>query len=73
MPNLRPGDVVVLISVPPTLMSGLPEEDQTAISSVIGKPVTFTGFSHGQAEVEFKDGHGGEHTIWVDADRIKPA
>jgi hypothetical protein len=54
-------------------MSGLPEEDQTAISSVIGKPVTFAGFSHGQAEVEFKDGHGDEHTIWVDADRIKPA
>ena len=73
MPDLRPGDLVVLISVPPTLMSGLPEEDQTAISSVIGKPVTFAGFSYGQAEVEFKDGHGDEHTIWVDADLIKPA
>lgn len=72
MPNLQPGDLVVLISVPPTLMSGLPEEDQSAISSVIGKAVKFSGFSYGQAEVEFKDSHGDDHTIWVDVDRIKP-
>jgi len=73
MSTLQPGDRVVLISVPPSLMSGLPEEDQIAISSVIGKPVTFAGFSYGQAEVEFTDSHGDEHTIWVDADQIKPA
>jgi hypothetical protein len=54
-------------------MSGLPKEDQEAICSVIGKTVRFAGFSYGQAEVEFEDSHGDEHTIWVDTDRIKPA
>jgi len=73
MPNLQPGDRVVLVSVPPTLLSGLPEEDQAAISSAIGKPATFAGFSYGQAEVELTDSQGDDHTIWVDADRIRPA
>lgn len=73
MPTFRPGDRVVLISVQPTLMSGLPREDQEAICSAIGKTVRFAGFSYGQAEVEFKDGNGDEHTIWVDTDCIKPA
>jgi hypothetical protein len=73
MPNMQPGDVVVLISVPATIFSGLPEEDQTAIRSVIGKPVKFSGITYGQAELEFRDGRGDEHTIWVDTDRIKPA
>ena len=73
MPGLQPGDLVVLIGVPATLFSGLPEEDQTAIRSVIGKPVKFAGMAYGQAELEFKDGHGDEHTIWVDIDRIRPA
>jgi hypothetical protein len=73
MPNMQPGDLVVLLSVPATLMSGLPEADQIAIRSVIGKPVKFAGITYGQAELEFSDSHGDEHTIWVDADRIKPA
>jgi hypothetical protein len=73
MPNPRPGDMVVLLSVPATLMTSLPEEDQTAIQEAIGKQVKFTGFTYGQAEVEFKDSHGDGHTIWVDTDRIRPA
>jgi hypothetical protein len=70
---MQPGDLVVLISVPATMFSGLPEEDQMAIRSVIGKPVTFTGITYGQAELEFKDDRGDDHTIWVDTDRIKPS
>jgi hypothetical protein len=70
MPDFQPGDPVVLISIPATLMSDLPEEDQVAIRSVVGRTVTFAGFSYGQAEVEFKDKEGDDHTIWVDADRI---
>jgi hypothetical protein len=31
-----------------------------------------TGFAHGQAELEFQDSQGDEHTIWVDTDRIAP-
>jgi hypothetical protein len=73
MPNMQPGDLVVLISVPSVLFSGLPEEDQAAIRSVIGKQVKFAGIAYGQAEIEFKDDRGDEHTIWVDADRIRPA
>jgi hypothetical protein len=73
MPNIQPGDLVVLISVPPGLIAGLPEEDQTAIRSVIGKPVKFAGMVYGQAELEFKDTQGAEHTIWVDTDQIRPA
>lgn len=73
MPNLQPGDLVIILSVPPALLSGLPEEDQIAIRSVIGKPVRFAGVSYGQAEIEFRDNHGDEHTIWIDADQIKAA
>ena len=73
MPNLQPGDLVVILSLPPTLLSDLPEDDQTEIRAVIGKPVKFAGMSYGQAELEFKDSHGDEHTIWVDIDQIKPA
>ncbi len=72
MPDLHPGDLVVILSVPQTLLSGLPKEDQKAICSVIGKPVTFAGMSYGQAEVEFRDADGDDHTIWIDADQIKP-
>jgi hypothetical protein len=72
MPNMQPGDLVVLISVPPAFFSDLPEEDQMAIRSVIGKTVKFSGIAYGQAELEFRDAHGDEHTIWVDTDRIKP-
>jgi hypothetical protein len=70
---LNIGDLAVLISVSPALIAGLPEEDQTAIRSVVGKPVKFAGISYGQAELEFKDTHGDEHTIWVDTDQIRPA
>ena len=73
MPDMQPGDLIVLISVSATLFSGLPKEDQTAIRSVIGKPVKFAGITYGQAELEFKDDRGDEHTIWVDTDRIRPA
>ena len=72
MPNMQPGDLVVLISVPQALFSGLSEDDQTAIHSVVGKLVRFIGLAYGQAEIEFKDDRGDRHTIWVDTDRIKP-
>jgi len=73
MSNLQPGDFVVLLSVPEALLSGLPEEDQTAIQSAVGKPMKFAGMAYGQAELEFRDSRGDEHTIWVDADHIRPA
>ena len=45
MPDMQPGDLIVLISVSAALFSGLPKEDQTTIRSVIGKPVKFAGLS----------------------------
>lgn len=73
MPNLQPGDLVIVLSIPSALLSGLPEDDQDAILSVVGKPVKFAGMSYGQAEIEFRDPRGDEHTIWIDADQIRPA
>lgn len=73
MANLQPGDLVVILNVPYTLLAGLPDDDQDAIKSIIGKPVTFAGISYGQAELEFSDNQGDVHTIWVDADKIRPA
>lgn len=73
MPNLHPGDIVILASAPPSLMRGLPSEDQDAIRDVVGKPILYTGMSHGQAELEFKDAKGDFHTIWVERTLIAPA
>jgi hypothetical protein len=73
MPELQPGDLVVLLSVPASLLKGLPEEDQRAIQSAIGTTVIFAGMSYEQAELEFKDNAGDDHTIWVDSNRIRPA
>ena len=72
MPNLQPGDLVILRSVPASLLTGLPDEDQAAIRDAIGKTVKFAGITYGQAELEFRDRQGDVHTIWVDTDRIEP-
>lgn len=66
MGSLKPGQSVVLNSVPPDLIKGLPRSDQNAIRAVVGRPVTFVGYSYGQAEIEFDDGTGHTHTVWVD-------
>ena len=73
MPNLKPGRLVILTSVPPSLLQGLPKEDQLAIKSIVGHPVTLAGYSYGQAELEFIDSQGDGHTIWVEPDLIRPA
>jgi hypothetical protein len=73
MPELKSGSRVILTGAPPVLLEGLPEEDRSAIRAAIGRPITFVGFSYGQAEVEFIDSQGDEHTIWVDADLLRPA
>ena len=73
MPNLKPGRLVILTSAPPSLLQGLPKEDQTAIQAIVGHPVTLAGYSYGQAELEFIDSEGDGHTIWVETDLIRPA
>jgi hypothetical protein len=73
MPDLEPGTLVILTSAPSSLLQGLPKEDQKAIRSIVGKPVTLAGFSYGQAELEFTDTQGDDHTIWVEKNLIRPA
>jgi hypothetical protein len=66
MPEFEPGRKVVLTMLPPGLLRGLPEEDQAAIRSIIGRPVTLAGYRFGHAELEFIDGAGDYHSIWVE-------
>ena len=73
MPDLEPGALVVLTRAPSSLLQGLPKEDQKAIRSIVGRPVTLAGFSYGQAEIEFTDAQGDDHTIWVEKSLIRPA
>jgi hypothetical protein len=73
MPDLEPGRSVILTSLPPGLLNGLPSEDQSAIQAIVGRPITFVGFTHGQAELEFFDEDGDGHTIWVAPSFIRVA
>ena len=73
MPDLEPGTLVILTSAPSSLLQGLPKEDQDAIRLMIGRPVTLAGFSYGQAELEFTDAQGDDHSIWVEKNLIRPA
>lgn len=73
MSEFRPGDRVILTSAPASLLRGLPKEDQKAIRSMVGQSVTLAGFSYGQAELEFTDAQGDDHTIWVETALIRAA
>jgi hypothetical protein len=73
MTDLEPGDRVILAKAPASLLRGLPKEDRQAIKSIVGQPVTLAGFSYGQAELEFTDAGGDEHTVWVETTLIRPA
>jgi hypothetical protein len=35
----KPGDWVILVEIPPGLLSDLPIDDQQAINEIVGKPV----------------------------------
>jgi len=64
---MKLGDVV-LISVPPGLLDGLPEEDQEAILEIVGQPIEYRGYCDAWARLElnFIDKAGDRHTIWVE-------
>ena len=73
MPELRPGDFVMLTAAPPSLLRGLPKEDQLAIKAIVGQPVRLAGYDpDGEAELEFTDANGDDHTVWVAAGLVKP-
>jgi hypothetical protein len=64
----RAGSTVVIEFVPPGLLQGLPEDDQAAISEIVGKAVFLVGYDDdsGKAELQFVDGKGAYHSIWVE-------
>jgi len=52
----RAGDSVILVGIPPGLLDGLPDDDQRAITAIVGKPIKFLGYDDiGRAELEFDD------------------
>ena len=71
--KLRPGESVVIVSVPPGLLEGLPPEAQRAIRAIVGKPVLLVGYDErGWAELHFPDpfdvqtkDRSHSHSIWV--------
>ena len=71
--RLRAGERVVLVAIPPGLLDGLPDEDQRAITAIMGKPVKFCGYDEiDRAELEFDDPFdNSSHTIWVGPEFIE--
>lgn len=70
----RPGDSVILTKIPPGLLEGLPDEDQRAISAVVGKRVRLNAYDEeGRAELQFTDRNGEIHLIYVSAELIRTA
>jgi hypothetical protein len=68
----EPGDMVILLEAVPGLLEGLPSADQKAIAEVVGKPILFVGYDEtGRAELEFTDGRGEIHSIYVSPEIMK--
>jgi hypothetical protein len=69
-----PGNAVILRKLPPGFIDDLPEEDQKAISEIVGKPVRLNEYDDdGRAELEFTDENGVIHFIYVSPDAIEVA
>lgn len=61
------GDRVRVVEIPPSLPRGLPDQDQLAIRGQVGKTLAIEDFNEaGDAELEFADGDGNIHTIWLE-------
>ena len=74
MTKVKPGAGAVLTKIPPGLLDGLPNEDQKAISEIVGKTILLVGYdADGRPELEFKDSEGIIHFINVAPHFIRPA
>jgi hypothetical protein len=67
----KPGSKVVLAKLPPGLLDGLPEEDQKAISAIVGVPIKLSGYDDGRLVLEFVEDSGTIHSIYVDRQYVK--
>jgi hypothetical protein len=69
----EPGTNVVLKSVPPGLLHGLPRSDQEAITAIVGQAVRLVLYDDvGRAELEFTDQRGDIHYIYVKPEYLRP-
>ena len=74
------GEQVILLGLPAGFLNGLPEEDQRAITAMVGRPVTLVGYDEdGRAELHFDDpfeartdNYGHTHSIWVELEFLSP-
>jgi len=63
---LSSNDNVLINRIPDDLLKELLVEDQEAIKKCVGKRLIISGFdSNGNAEIEFIDEQGHQHTIWI--------
>jgi hypothetical protein len=70
--NPTPGELVILISGIPELISGLPMEDRNAIVDAAKSPILLVGYDDdGRAELNFRDTSGAEHFIYVQPSQIR--
>jgi hypothetical protein len=70
----KPGEMVVLVGLPPRFFDDLPEEDQLAISSVIGQAIILKGYDKdGRAELEFTEKNGIIRFIYVSPEFVRRA
>jgi len=67
----KPGSKVVLARLPPGLLDGLPEEDQKAISAIVGVPIKLSGYDDGRLVLEFVEDSGTIHSIYADRQFVK--
>jgi hypothetical protein len=70
---MKAGQKVILNALPAGFVDDLPEEDQRAISAVVGTAILLVGFDDiGRAELEFQEQDGTYHTIFVAREFIQP-
>ena len=70
---MKAGQKVVLTALPAGFVDDLPEEDQRAISAVVGTAILLVGFDDiGRAELQFQEQDGTYHTIFVAREFIQP-
>jgi hypothetical protein len=67
----KPRSEVILAKLPLGLLDGLPEEDQKAISAIVGAPIKLSGYDNGRLVLEFVEDSGTIHSIYVDRQYIK--
>lgn len=68
----KPGQKVILKALPPRFIDDLSEEDQRAISAMVGKPIMLNRYERdGSTELEFTDNEDAIHVIYVDPRFIK--